>query len=301
MKENPIVSVVVTTHNEEKNIENCLISIKDQTYKNVESIVVDNNSSDRTKEISLKYTKKVYNKGPERSAQRNYGMIEKSTGNYVMFVDADMILAPYLIESCVHHMKNNSDIALHINEVILGKNFFSKVRRFERSFYNGTVIDGARFFYKKNFKDVGGFDESFSGPEDWDIDKKIKKNGSIGLLKTSHYELNKWSLKDFVVSRGVEPNKASNSIFHNESDFVLGQYLNKKKYYAKSLDAYIKKWGSADKDVKKQLGLLYRYFGIFTESGKFLKLLAHPILSLGMFILRFLVGINFLIARFYKG
>jgi len=59
---NPLVSIVITTKNEEKNIENCLKSIVNQTYKNIEIIVVDNNSSDSTKEISLKYTDKVFDK-----------------------------------------------------------------------------------------------------------------------------------------------------------------------------------------------------------------------------------------------
>ncbi|MBU4481653.1 glycosyltransferase [Patescibacteria group bacterium] len=49
----PLVSVVITTKSEEKNIENCLKSILNQTYPRdkIEIIVVDNNSSDRTKEI----------------------------------------------------------------------------------------------------------------------------------------------------------------------------------------------------------------------------------------------------------
>jgi glycosyltransferase involved in cell wall biosynthesis len=55
------VSVVITTKNEEKNIANCLESIKRQTYpqNRIEIIVVDNNSTDGTKEIARKYTKKV--------------------------------------------------------------------------------------------------------------------------------------------------------------------------------------------------------------------------------------------------
>ena len=73
MKDLPLVSVIVTTKNEEKNIANCLKSIKNQTYKNIEIIVVDNNSDDRTKEIAGKYTDKVFNHGPERSALRNLG------------------------------------------------------------------------------------------------------------------------------------------------------------------------------------------------------------------------------------
>ncbi len=66
-----IVSVVVTTKNEKKHIENCLLSIQEQTYPHIETIVVDNASTDRTKEIARKYTDLVFDKGPERSAQRN--------------------------------------------------------------------------------------------------------------------------------------------------------------------------------------------------------------------------------------
>ena len=43
----PLVSIVITTKNEEHNIENCLLSIKEQTYSNIEIILVDNNSNDK--------------------------------------------------------------------------------------------------------------------------------------------------------------------------------------------------------------------------------------------------------------
>jgi glycosyltransferase involved in cell wall biosynthesis len=290
----PLVSVVITTKNEEKNIENCLISIKVQTYQNIEIIVVDNNSFDKTKKLSLKYTKNVYNKGPERSVQRNFGMANKSGGQYVMFVDADMMLAPYLVESCVDYMQNSEDLALHIPEVILGTNYLAKVRRFERSFYDGTVIDGARFFDKEKFQEVGGFDERMSGPEDWDIDKKIKKIGHIGLLKSINRDLSSWKLNQFITIRGVTAGEFSNGIFHNEVDFVLKDYLHKKGYYAKSFDTYIAKWGRHDSDIKKQFGLMYRYFFVFVEKGKWRKFIAHPCLAIGMFFLRFLVGLTFL-------
>jgi glycosyltransferase involved in cell wall biosynthesis len=293
----PLVSIVITTKNEEKNIENCLISIQEQTYQNTETIVVDNSSSDKTKELSLKYTKSFYNKGPERSAQRNFGMIDKSNGQYVMFVDADMILAPYLVESCVDCIQNSKDLALHIPEIILGTNYFSKVRRFERSFYDGTVIDGARFFHKEQFKEVGGFDESMSGPEDWDIDKKIKKIGSIGIIKLINKTLNTWELRNFICTRGVNPDEAANAIFHNEADFVLKNYMQKKDYYAKSFNTYIAKWGSRDSDIKKQLGLMYRYFTVFVEKGKWRKLIVRPHLAICMFYLRFMVGVVYLMRK----
>lgn len=67
-----LISVIITTKNEEKNIGKCLESVLAQTYPagNIEIIVVDNGSTDKTKEIAIKYTEKVFNGGPERSAQK---------------------------------------------------------------------------------------------------------------------------------------------------------------------------------------------------------------------------------------
>ncbi|MCL4546717.1 MAG: glycosyltransferase family 2 protein [Deltaproteobacteria bacterium] len=135
---NDSVSVIITTKNEEKNIEMCLKSIKSQSYDNIEIIVVDNRSSDKTKEIAAKFTDLIYNKGPERSAQRNYG-VSVSTGELILYIDADMIFAPFVIESCVAEFKSDASlVGLYIPEIILGNGLFCKTRRFERSFYNAT-------------------------------------------------------------------------------------------------------------------------------------------------------------------
>ena len=298
----PLVSIVITTKNEEDNIENCLISITEQTYPNIEVIVVDNNSTDKTFEIALKFTDKVFNKGLERSTQRNYGMVKIACGKYVMFLDADMILGPKATEACVSMVENEDCVALHIPEFVLGTKYFTRVRRFERSFYNGTVVDGARFFKKSIFVEVGGFDETMSGPEDWDIDKKVKQIGQIGLLPTSseYLEENSWKNKNFIIERGVDPNEKWNSIFHNESEFDIKIYLAKKKYYSKSLDNYVAKWGAKDSDVQKQTGVWYRFFGVFLERGKWRRLLQKPLLIPGIYLLKILIGLNFLRRNFHK-
>ena len=73
-----LVSVVVTTKNEQANIERCLESICIQTYEPIEIIVVDNGSTDLTKTIASRFTTNVFDHGPERSSQRNFGMIAKA-------------------------------------------------------------------------------------------------------------------------------------------------------------------------------------------------------------------------------
>jgi len=274
---NKLVSVIVAIKNEEKHIGNCLESIKKQTYLQdfIEVIVVDNNSSDKTKEISESFSKgsaplnlKVFDKGPERSAQRNFG-VEKSSGEYVMYLDADMILDKNVIKECVEYINENKNIVgLYISEIVIGKKYWSKVRRFERSFYDATVIDCVRFIKKDIFQKIGGFDESMTGPEDWDLDKKIRSEGKTALIKTP--------------------------VYHNETEFDLKKYLFKKAYYARQFDNYISKWGRNDKDIEKQFGFYYRYFGVFFEKGKWKRLIAHPILTAGMYFLRFMVGVKFL-------
>jgi len=295
----PIVSITVTTRNEAGNIENCLHSIRAQSYpaERIEVIVVDNGSSDDTKAIARRYTERVFDKGPERSAQRNFGMLQKSSGEFVIFLDADMVVSPSLVAACVKAMSDPGVMALHIPEVVLGTRYFSRVRRFERGFYDGTVIDGARFFRKEAFARVGGFDETMSGPEDWDIDKKVKMLGRIALLSSSGQLPAGWPLRDFILSRGVAPDHLGAVIYHNEAEFDLRKYLSKKSYYARSFDGYISKWGRNDPDIRRQFGLCYRYFGVFLENGKWARLAAHPLLAAGMYFLRFAVGVAFLRSR----
>ena len=235
------VSVVVTTKNEEKNIENCLKSIQLQTWTNVEIIVVDNNSSDKTKELSRKYTELVFDKGPERSAQRNHGLIDIATGVYGMFIDADMILTPNLVEACMEKIASEDLVALHIEEIVLGNGVLARIRRFERSFYSGTCIDGVRFFCLENFKSINGFDASLPpGPEDWDLDLRFLENGKLGLVSTG--SINEWSMSTFISSKGAQTSSRFAGIFHNEDEQSLGAYLSKKAYYSGSMDAYKSKW-----------------------------------------------------------
>jgi glycosyltransferase involved in cell wall biosynthesis len=265
--EHPLVSLIVTTKNEEKNIEKCLNSIKDQTYKNTEIIVVDNFSTDRTAEIAQKSGARVFFKGNERSAQRNYGE-HVAKGTYLIYLDADMILSENVIEECVTKCQIGNDGALYIPERIVGDGFWIKVRDFERSFYVGTAIDAVRFIRKDIFDKIGGFDESLVGPEDWDFDRRVRGISKVDVV--------------------------SSVLCHNEGGFKLKNYLRKKEYYIQSFDKYIGKWGKDDTEIKKQLGISYRLCGVFIENGNWKKLLKHPLQTLGMFFLRFMVGLTFL-------
>ncbi|MFM8635993.1 MAG: glycosyltransferase family 2 protein, partial [Planctomycetia bacterium] len=243
----PLVSIVLTTKNESRNIVACLESVRCQTFTDHEIIVVDNASTDDTKDLARRYTDKVFDFGPERSAQRNFG-VAQSAGTYILYLDADMILEPEVVAECVAICEANPRVAgIYIPQQIVGEGFWIAVRAFERSFYDGTVIDAVRFLPKRVFEAVGGFDPTLCGPEDWDFDKKVRRRGEVALSRTR--------------------------IKHNEGRFNLSQYLDKTAYYAGCFDAYAARWGRDDPDVKRQLGPLYRYVGVFIERGKFWRLL----------------------------
>lgn len=268
----PLVSVIITTKNERSKISNCLSSIKKQTYnqEDIEIIVVDNNSTDETKDIARQYTDKVYNYGPERSAQRNFG-VRQASGKYILYLDADMILSQAVINECVKMCEKHAAVALYIPERIIGVGFWIKVRDFERSFYNGTCIDAVRFIRKDKFLEIGGFDETLTGPEDWDFDRRIKPKGKTAIIESP--------------------------VYHNEGNFRLSEYIKGKLYYARTLDRYICKWVKNDPCVRKQLGFCYRYFGVFFENGKVFRLLSHPVLTIEMYFLRLLVGFMYISKR----
>jgi glycosyltransferase involved in cell wall biosynthesis len=75
----------------------------------VEIIVVDNFSHDTTKKIAQSTTKLFFEHGPERSAQRNYG-VDKASGQWVCIIDSDMQLAPQVGEQCVEQFQQNSSL-----------------------------------------------------------------------------------------------------------------------------------------------------------------------------------------------
>ena len=86
MKEK-LVSVNIPTYNSESTLEQCLKAVKNQTYKNIEIIIVDSYSKDRTLEIAKKFNAKVIMCKGKLLEARILGT-EKSKGEYVLLLDS---------------------------------------------------------------------------------------------------------------------------------------------------------------------------------------------------------------------
>ena len=117
MKEekNIIISVIVPIYNVEEYLEECLESIQNQTYTNIEVIMINDGSTDGSKEICERFClqdnrfKLVTQENQGLSAARNRG-VKESVGQYIMFVDSDDVINTKVIEVLLTCMKTDVDI-----------------------------------------------------------------------------------------------------------------------------------------------------------------------------------------------
>lgn len=114
--EKDLVSIIVPVHNTARYLGDCLLSIINQTYKNIEIIIVNDGSNDYSEEIALQYQKidnriKYYYKTQSGCGDtRNYGL-DKAKGQYVYFMDSDDYIAPTMIEKLHSAIKPEDSFA----------------------------------------------------------------------------------------------------------------------------------------------------------------------------------------------
>lgn len=262
-----LVSIIIPAYNEEKALGTLLESIKKQTYKNIEVVVVDDSSSDSTPAIAKRYTDKVFiEPHAERSKQRNFGA-GKSKGEYLIFLDADMELPPKVIEECVQKVESYK--VSRVNKVIwgvvipeksVGEGFWAKCKALERSFYLGIDwIEAPRFFSKQLFNKFKGYDESQTGTEDYDLPQRIKKDfGEDSILRINSF------------------------IIHYEGNLSLLNTLRKKFYYAKTAGVYATRKSNSIY-FKKQSNILERYKLFFSNPTMLFK---NPVVGFGMLFMK---------------
>lgn len=238
-----LVSVIIPNHN--RDISELLESLNKSTYKNIEIL-----------EINL---------GLERSAQRNIG-IDRAKGEFLLFLDSDQFVSPCLIKECVYFCTETQsypfapDHAVYIPEIIVGKGIFAAIRRWERGFYNGTSVDVVRFVRADH---CPRFDETLSGPEDSDWDRRV-----LGRRVTACLPL-----------------------YHNDQVSFF-EYFSKKAYYAESMAKYAKKW-----PTDKVLDWKWRCLGVFLENGKWKRFLSRPDLALAVLFIIFIRGVIYYAKR----
>jgi glycosyltransferase involved in cell wall biosynthesis len=238
---NKIVSVVIPTKNIVEFLEEVLLDIKKQDYPFKEVIVVDNYSSDLTREIAKEYAHKIYITGPERVAQANYS-IAKAKGDYIYLTGSDMTRDKDFISQCMKKMDEGYD-AVYMS-VLTDKrvhHFWGTVKALERESYIGTFIESARFFNKRAWEILGRFDEDIISMEE-DFQHRLDSNG----FKTAWIEARE---------------------YHLHEDDSLWKIFKKAYYYGGYFRSYLKKHKARG---RKQINPIRPNLKMFTLHPKLL-------------------------------
>ncbi|PGT89047.1 glycosyltransferase family A protein [Bacillus sp. AFS040349] len=147
------VSIIIPVYNAESSLNMCLKSICNQTYKNLEVILINDGSTDKSKELCesfIQNDKRLFllnkdNSGP--SDTRNLG-ISISTGKYLMFIDSDDFIDIDYVEKMVNSMiLSNSDIVVS-GFTKENRGTIEKVCSQEKTYHN--ISDAAYELFKKN-------------------------------------------------------------------------------------------------------------------------------------------------------
>ena len=120
-----LVSVIIPTKNSSRTIQKCLQSVAGQSYQNLEILIVDGKSTDDTVKISQEYKANIFILEVERTFAKNFAS-RKANGEYLLFLDSDMVLDPDVIEECLESINGPNVGGIIIPEKTVGTGFWSK-------------------------------------------------------------------------------------------------------------------------------------------------------------------------------
>lgn len=176
------LTVIIPTFNASRTLAACLASVCGRA--DVEVIVVDQSSSDLSRSIAEAFGATIIDRPPPvfyspPTASRNIGAAAASAP-ILYHLDSDMIVPRALLDEILLRFEDSGLVALIVHELDSPGGFWSKCKAFERSLYWGDPkLEAARVMRASTFRDIGGYDESLSSGEDWDIHRRLAERGAI--------------------------------------------------------------------------------------------------------------------------
>ncbi len=233
MSKKPKISVVIPAYNEEKYIRHLFSGLSTQTMKDFEMILVDSNSSDKTREIARKYGKVVIEPRRGIGLARNTG-VRHAKGEIIFFTNADTKPTKNLLKIYADAFAKNPKLVAATGPMIP----LEETTRFIRFGYKFASVYLAKFIFaigapgisgsnfavrRFAFEKARGFDESLETYEDMDLVNRLKKLGTIEYINnavtaTSTRRIVKWGVLKYIAFN------ASNVLKYNMLHKSKGNY-----------------------------------------------------------------------------
>ena len=173
----PLVSIIMPVYNREHTIGAAIASIQAQTYPAWELIVIDDGSTDRTREVVAQYAndpriRHRYQKHAGHCAARNHGLAE-SRGEIIAYLDSDNTWYPRYLERVARALGESPEAdSVYLAQLVRGRaTAYVRGLPFDRKrLEQANYIDLSVFAHRRRLVEVlGGFDESLTRLVDWDL------------------------------------------------------------------------------------------------------------------------------------
>jgi len=217
MQNKSLVSVVTISYNQEKYIEETIKSVLDQNYSNVEYIVIDAGSNDRSREIIMQYqdriNKIIFEKddGPGDGLNKGFKIAK---GDILCWLNSDDVLLNNSIETIVQTFNDNHDVDVIYGNAWIIDQYGNKVRKFysdkfntAMALYGSSIISQQSTFIKKtSYLKTSGFNKD--NKISWDSELFL----DLALSGSRFYKIN-----DFLSSLRIHDDGITGSRLHDES------------------------------------------------------------------------------------
>ena len=259
---NPKVSVIIPVYNVEKYISKCLNSVVNQTYKNIEIVIVDDGSKDNSGVIVDNFASNdkrvvvLHKENAGVSAARNDGL-RKSTGEYVVFVDSDDYLELDFIEYYISIIVDTNA------DVVCGLKHFSIWNRTQSSDFNYSGIDrvkAMRYIYLEKIN-VAVWNKIYS--------KELILNSGVEFDESIWY--GEGMLFNIEIFQAAENIVVSNKMVYHQifnPDSAMRDFnLNSNLCGLRSLNLQKTKWKISDPKLENAWNYHYWYFNFSILKG----------------------------------
>ena len=189
--DNPKISVIIPAYNAEKTLRECLNSVLNQTYENYEAIVIDNNSTDGTKDIIKEFCNENYNMKYLLELNRGSGAARyrgevNALGDIILMTDSDCIVPKNWIEEMIEPIVKNGQTAVQGVKKAVKINYWTKHIQDEEErlaldrIKDGKIglLDTANFAIRKSIlQDVGYTNPDIAIGHDTELMVRLKLRG----------------------------------------------------------------------------------------------------------------------------